>query len=170
MDISHNGNVLGRVVIELRSDVVPYTAENFRILCTGERGYGYKGSAFHRVYPNHACQGGDITTKDGFGGKSIFADPADPSDVGVFKDESFALKHHQPGVVSMANHAPNSNTSQFMVMLCADPTNDGTNVAFGQVIQGFFVFFEMNKAAQGQQEGWVPSGDFVISDCGELSE
>uniref|UniRef100_UPI0037E97790 E3 SUMO-protein ligase RanBP2 isoform X1 n=1 Tax=Semicossyphus pulcher TaxID=241346 RepID=UPI0037E97790 len=157
LKVAADGHPLGTINIELFSHIVPKTAENFRALCTGEKGFGLRDSIFHRVIPDFMCQGGDITNSDGTGGKSIYGSK--------FEDENFDVRHTGPGILSMANHGRDTNNSQFFITLKKAEHLDFKHVAFGWVRKGLDVLQLM--AELGTKQG-PPSKKLVITDCGQL--
>ncbi|KAF3436238.1 hypothetical protein FNV43_RR23330 [Rhamnella rubrinervis] len=166
LDVSIDGDPTERIVIELFADVVPKTAENFRALCTGEKGIGkstgkplhYKGSHFHRIIRGFMAQGGDFSKGNGTGGESIYG--------GKFADENFKLTHDGPGFLSMANGGPNTNGSQFFITFKHQPHLDGKHVVFGKVVKGMNVIqkIELVGTADGK-----PSRIVKVIDCGDYS-
>uniref|UniRef100_A0A8D0ARQ4 E3 SUMO-protein ligase RanBP2 n=1 Tax=Sander lucioperca TaxID=283035 RepID=A0A8D0ARQ4_SANLU len=157
LKVAGDGQPLGTITIELFSHIVPKTAENFRALCTGEKGFGLRDSIFHRVIPDFMCQGGDITNSDGTGGKSIYGSK--------FEDENFDVRHTGPGILSMANRGRDTNNSQFFITLKKAEHLDFKHVAFGWVREGMDVVLQMGEL--GTKKG-LPTKKLVITDCGQL--
>jgi len=163
-DMTIGGQPAGRIEMTLRNDVVPKTAENFRCLCTGEKGTGrsgkplhFKGSAFHRVITDFMCQGGDFTRGNGTGGESIYGEK--------FADENFKLRHTGPGVLSMANAGPGTNGSQFFLCTVKTDWLDGKHVVFGSVTKGMDVVKKVEGVGSGSGATAKP---VMIADCGQL--
>lgn len=162
-DVSIGDRSAGRITFELFNDV-PRTTENFRALCTGERGVGaagkplhFRSSVFHRIIPQFMIQGGDFTRGNGTGGESIYGER--------FADENFRHRHSEPYLLSMANAGPNTNGSQFFITTVPTPHLDGKHVVFGRVVDGVDVVRAME--ATGSRDGRT-SQRVTITNCGQL--
>lgn len=164
-DIRHGDKNLGKVVMQLYADITPKTAENFRSLCTGEKGEGtlgkplhFKGCGFHRVIKDFMIQGGDFTSGDGTGGESIYGEK--------FADENFVIKHTKAGQLSMANAGPGTNGSQFFITSKDTPHLDGKHVVFGHVVEGMDIVRQVEDVSVGANDR--PEVEVVIEDCGQM--
>jgi len=163
--IKHGDEDLGKIVMQLYKDITPKTAENFRCLCTGEKGntsggkpLHYKGCTFHRVIKDFMIQGGDFTAGNGTGGESIYGEK--------FDDENFVIKHTKGGQLSMANAGPGTNGSQFFITSKDTPHLDDKHVVFGHVVEGMDVVRKIENVSVGGQDR--PDIDVIIDDCGVM--
>ncbi|KAI9511513.1 allergen [Russula earlei] len=158
-EISIDGRNVGRIVFQLYDDITPVTARNFRELATGQHGFGYAGSSIHRIIPDFMIQGGDITARDGTGGRSAFGHP--------FRDENFTVRHDKPGLLSMANRGPDTNSSQYFITTAPSPWCDGRNVVFGEVREGL----DIVRRVQGYASSDIlrrPSATILVERSGLL--
>ncbi|KAG6917633.1 cyclophilin peptidyl-prolyl cis-trans isomerase Cyp2 [Tephrocybe rancida] len=156
-DVAINSKPAGRIVFKLYDDIVPRTTRNFRELATGQHGFGYAGSKFHRIIPQFMLQGGDFTRHNGTGGKSIYGEK--------FADENFKVRHTKEGLLSMANAGTNTNGSQFFITTAMTSWLDGKHVVFGEVVEGM----EVVKAIESKgTSGGNPKETVTITASGTV--
>lgn len=157
MDIVTDQEHLGKIHIKLFSNVVPYTCENFKKLCTSkDRNMSYVGSPFHRIIKGFMIQGGDFTKGNGTGGLSIYGEK--------FPDENFAISHDRKGLLSMANSGPDTNGSQFFITTSETPHLDGKHVVFGEIVKGYHVVKKIEKLKTDHNDR--PFHECTIKRCG----
>ena len=162
LDIHDGEEAVGRIVLQLRADAVPRTAENFRALCVGLLGWGYRGSPLHAVEKGRRVLGGDFFG-GGNAGFSIYGD--------TFEDEGgHALRHGGPGVLGMRNWGPDTNNSQFYITTARLPELDGRSTALGNVLEGWEVLTHLDKCARVSGGRFSKGHDFRIKACGELKD
>ena len=160
MDLKYNDNSESkRVEFELFKNVVPKTVENFKALCTGEKGFGFKNSIFHRIIKDFMMQGGDFTNANGTGGKSIYGNK--------FDDENFNIEHSKRGLLAMANSGKNTNGSQFYITFKETPWLNGKHVVFGRVIKGMDIIDDIESSVEVDDS--KPLKNVIVSDCGVVS-
>ncbi|KDQ21419.1 hypothetical protein BOTBODRAFT_25858 [Botryobasidium botryosum FD-172 SS1] len=165
-DITIGGRPAGRIVFELYSDQLPETTKNFRVLCTGEQGFGYKGSGFHRIIRGFMCQGGDFTNHNGTGGKSIYGEKF--KDEGFDRNPKFFIRHNKKYLLSMANAGPNTNGSQFFITTALTSHLDGKHVVFGEVVEGKEVVDLMENVRVDGRDKPLQGQEVVIANSGQL--
>ncbi|PXF42935.1 Peptidyl-prolyl cis-trans isomerase B [Gracilariopsis chorda] len=157
-DVEIGDEPVGRMVFELFGEAVPKTVENFKHLALHTKGFGYKGSIFHRIIPGFMAQGGDFENSDGTGGKSIYG--------AKFDDENFKLRHTSRGLLSMANAGPNTNGAQFFVLFKEAPWLDGRHVVFGKLSEGHNVLERLENVQTSRSDR--PKKAVVVVDCGSI--
>jgi len=147
----------GRIVIGLFGDACPKTVENFATLAAGTKGYGYKGTIFHRIIKGFMNQGGDFSNGDGTGGWSIYGR--------FFPDENLNGTH-LPSFVNMANAGPDTNGSQFSILVTRADWLNGHHIVFGKVLEGMDIVYKMNSLPTNGSDHPLPSP--IISSCGVI--